>query len=516
MGLFLSDLLGTLAGRFRMSKDGAQLKDDSGGVAIRDNADSTYANFRAAELKGSSLVLTPSGGARQFVKQETAGGAVTVEAIMSDEIAAPLNTASLILGEGLKKAYVTDTSLTWMLNRPDLTCLRMSIHATDPNPMPGATGDYIYIHPFNGNQVSLWDATNSAWIPRVVSSPIQAYINSATIIPYKPYDVFVFWTGSIVSYHLVQWRNDYVWQAITASTNTTTPVLTVGSGHGFAVGDLVSIRNSSVSGMNHKIFRVTATASTTITLGRTDGSALLAAPGSTNIGGTVCKIINHGRDSSLAAITITDGVPTLSTSIDANGKQYKYIGTVMTGLDPSKFVDTMHEPGIWNYWNQINRPIYWTDKAEYTADPNNWLVDTTNDTPTNWRAAGNRYSQRLWLLQGIDHRGKVDIRKDLVVALPLVVSSWLRVAFKLDAVSNPTPGNTDTSAKIAWLYNETPSGNPAAAPQGGTEYTYPLPAGFHFLQLMEKMVGAGTSDATVYEYWGSGQIDSAIYGYTER
>jgi hypothetical protein len=93
------------------------------------------------------------------------------------------------------------TSGSLLLSLPSIANVRISGDANDAIADTGST-TVIYIHPYNGNLVSLYDGTN--WIPRSFSkfSYDVTGLSSGTMC-----DMFLYWNGTSVAASVVAWTN---------------------------------------------------------------------------------------------------------------------------------------------------------------------------------------------------------------------------------------------------------------------------------------------------------------------
>lgn len=80
---------------------------------------------------------------------------------------------------------------------------RLSIHATDA--LSGGSGGSIYLHPYNGNRVGLFNTTDQRWILHEVTSPIL--FNIGTCTDNLPYDLFLYLDSGSLVLEKVAWTD---------------------------------------------------------------------------------------------------------------------------------------------------------------------------------------------------------------------------------------------------------------------------------------------------------------------
>lgn len=84
---------------------------------------------------------------------------------------------------------------------------RLSLATGDPAPVADqAAKSVVYLTPFLGNRIAIYDTTNSVWVLRTTT---EISITLSSLTSGKPYDVFAYWTGSAVALELsAAWTND--------------------------------------------------------------------------------------------------------------------------------------------------------------------------------------------------------------------------------------------------------------------------------------------------------------------
>ena len=89
-------------------------------------------------------------------------------------------------------------------------CGRLSASATEPlwtGNIIGATS--VYLHPWQGNVIELYDSDRANWVTRRMDGPIQ-HVISGTFTGTAPFDVFAYWneTTEAVALEAVLWAGD--------------------------------------------------------------------------------------------------------------------------------------------------------------------------------------------------------------------------------------------------------------------------------------------------------------------
>jgi hypothetical protein len=77
---------------------------------------------------------------------------------------------------------------------------RISVNV-EPIPSAGGTSGSLFLHPFKGNSIALWDG--SAWTPRAFASQSLSLSTPSG----NCYDVFAAWNGSAVVMEILAWAN---------------------------------------------------------------------------------------------------------------------------------------------------------------------------------------------------------------------------------------------------------------------------------------------------------------------
>ena len=97
-------------------------------------------------------------------------------------------TVGSVLGAG---SQANDFRLTGASGTPVMTTDSTSIST-------------LYLSPYSGNRISLYDTTNSKWVLRQSAEVSLAVTGRTTDLPF---DVFAYWTGSAVALEFLNWTN---------------------------------------------------------------------------------------------------------------------------------------------------------------------------------------------------------------------------------------------------------------------------------------------------------------------
>lgn len=479
----LWDLIGITANSWRVGLAGFLLKNNGGNAEIKNLADNAYKDLDAANITARTALKILLGSYTASITHAiTANRAYTLPNI-SGEI-------------------VNDATT------PDVCNVRIQIANGDA---PQGTSSNLQIVALNDGYIKLWDTTVNDWVRRKWTS-VTNYTASSFVsqTPFVPIDVFLYWNGSAITLFTKEWQPAIYSKSVTNITNASPPVVTVGSGHLFSVNDIVVLQGvtGGAAGLSDQMYRIIATASTTVTLGTLDGSNV-AAPGGTSTNGTL-YIINYVTSRFSLSLTTKDGRAVYD---NGSGNYYRHIGTIAYGAVKDQFVDSAQFPFIWNRYNQRMRWVSTIDTNDNTVT---WTASTTNQTPTNARAAGNRYNDRVWLLFG-DANQYIDCEVGFHVLAPSNVSNTS--AYNLFLALNNL-GNFATSND----YGERMELNLAVnASAGATSVDYigrmmyaPFRrhvayAGLNWLQPMEFIYNSGTNTWMVYKNFKSVVVNSYFY-----
>ena len=462
---------------------GVNLKNNSAALEVRNAADSAYADVDGAAITGNTSLRIRLG---TFL-------ATLTHAINADRTF----TLPNISGE-----IVVDATT------PDVCNVRLQLADGDA---PQGTSSNMQIVALNDGYIKLWDTTVGDWVRRKWTSVTNYTASSFTAqAPFVPIDVFLYWNGSSIVLFTKEWQPAIYSKAVTNITNATPPVLTVGIGHLFSLNDVVVLQDvtGGAAGITDQMYRIIATTSTTVTLGNLDGTNV-SAPGGTSTNGTL-YIVNYVTTRSSLTLSTKDGRPVYD---NGSGNYYRHIGTIAYGAAKNVFMDTAQFPFIWNRYNQRLR---WVSTINDDDTSITWTANTTNQTPTNARAIGNRYNDRIWILVG-DANQYIDCEVGLHVTAPANVSNIS--AYSLYIALNSL-GNYVTSQNFGERMEVNLAVNASA---GATSVDYigrmmyaPFRRhlqyrGMNWLQAMEFIYNSGTNNWTVYKNFKSVVVNNYYY-----
>jgi hypothetical protein len=300
----------------------------------------------------------------------------------------------------------------------------------------------IYFTPYQGSQISLYDGTR--W-------KLYNFTELTLTVPstlFKVFDIFVYDNGGTLTLEAVDWNQST--GSITGATNATPIVLTVASGHGLSVGDLIGV--ASVGGNtapNGKVWRVSATAATTVTLEGSVGN------GAYTSGGTWYKVPNTRA----TALTTQDGI-----YVKTSATTRRYLGTAMTTGTSGQAEDSGSKRYLWNYYNRVQRPMLVIDTT------NTWSYSTSA-----YRATNNRIDNRIQIIVGVS--------EDLTCAVAIGANnagSGSAVVFGV--------GIDTSTANSAQLMSDSSSlglASGGGTPSSVSTYRGYIATGYHFLQWVE-------------------------------
>lgn len=133
-----------------------------------------------------------------------------------------------------------------------------------------------------------------------------------------------------------------------------------------------------------------------------------------------------------------------------------YLGTVRnTGGVGNQFVDEPKRRFVYNAWNQVAKPLRWTDPTE------TWTYNSTT-----WRPWNNSLANRIEVVAGVNR--VLDASFDGLIEIPNLASIALAIA--LDSPTNPT--------QSVFL-------NTVGLSQPNLRHANEISAGYHYLQAFE-------------------------------
>lgn len=98
---------------------------------------------------------------------------------------------------------VENTVNTVVAGIPTQMNIRMSLSPTDPDPIGDITSTNLYVHPYNGNIVTLWNPALNRWDARPLLAPLEVNLALAGAqTPSQNYDVFLFFDNQISNFRV--------------------------------------------------------------------------------------------------------------------------------------------------------------------------------------------------------------------------------------------------------------------------------------------------------------------------
>lgn len=222
---------------------------------------------------------------------------------------------------------------------------RLSLSSSDPAPNSDTNASTIYLLPFFGNRISLWDTTDSVWKYGEIDDANLPTLSIPTSSYYTIYDVFLSGTVSSPTLTATAWNTNS--KTITNITAGYSPTVTTSAAHGFATGEAVAIRSvgGTMSALNDCFFQVTVVSSTTFTLDYVDTTGL------TFSGTPLVYNLNVTRATNLTRVTTHCYVH----SLDPNKR---YLGSFFTRGTSGSCSDTAVNRNLFNLYNKVDKDIY--------------------------------------------------------------------------------------------------------------------------------------------------------------
>jgi hypothetical protein len=330
---------------------------------------------------------------------------------------------------------------------------RLTLSSGTPVPSSDiAAASTLYLTPFRGNQLTLFNGTNWA-----LYNFSEISLSLSGLQANTAFDIFAYDNAGAVTLEAVAWNSPANGSITSISTAR---VVTVAS-HTLATGQLVSIGGNAQSA-NNGLWRVGTTTTTTFQLLNLDGTTP-AALGSAGAGGTWQRADqNTGR---LISLAVQDGVYVKSGALSR-----RYLGTIRTTEVTGQSEDSKSRRFVWNLYNAVPRFLKANDTTQL------WTYATTA-----WRPANN--NRQI----GVDE-------VELVIGLDWALVQAFYDSTLYFTAAGPTVGigldNTAANNSVTNSYHSLASSYiPAQAKYIG----FPG-AGYHYLQALE--------------YGGSG----AVYG----
>lgn len=230
------------------------------------------------------------------------------------------------------KLFVNGTS-------PFKDVFQARLTGTSGDPTPDAAGSgltSLYLTPFGGDQIALYDGTN--WLLHTIT---EISLSISSLAGNSTFDMFVYNNAGTLTLQQVQWK------FVTASNNPspgTSVTFNVSDTSGVSVGDWIGIRR----GLTSEIARVDSiVASTSVTVRRLVNTYVTAPD-------------LHYPRTRATAIALQNNIPVKSGD---TGK--RYVGTFFTNAAGAT-EDSSQYRLIANYYNRVQRSIRLSENTVHT------------------------------------------------------------------------------------------------------------------------------------------------------
>lgn len=237
----------------------------------------------------------------------------------------------------------------------------------------------IYLTPFRGNRVALYDGTRHN-----LYALSEISLSVAALTP-GVYDLWLIDSGGLALESLAWTASAGSTGSITGATNAT-PISVTSTSHGLATDTLVFISGVGGNTAANGYFRVTNTGANTFTLQNLAGTNV-AGSGTYTSGGTWWRVDNNTTYTRATALTTQDGV------LYKNGAlTRRYVGTIFI-QQTGKLDDGVTNRFVWNYYNRAFRDM---------------LVEQTNShtyATGTWRVFNNDFNNQLQFVVGVVEDG---------------------------------------------------------------------------------------------------------------
>lgn len=324
----------------------------------------------------------------------------------------------------------------------------------------------LYLHPYKGTRMALYDTSNSVWVVR--SMPATYGTITIPNTKYRLFDMFAYWDSgtSSIKVETVNWNQPYS-GSVTGATNATPIVvsqadynLTDTSWVGLMVGFTTLGGNTA---LNNNIWTITAvsTVNETITLGGSVGNGAYTSGGN-------WFIIDNTRATALA---LQNGV--LVKSGDASRR---YIGTAMTDYDGTIPVGYNGKFFLWNLYNRVQN----VNTVIETTDT--WTYSTAT-----WRLANRNIANRIQTVTGTDFN---NLTSTLLNRYRVLTSAWNTGGNKVAVAINRDDITPSSIGGVSHLFGTGASGGWSAMV---AEYYGEGLAGYHYYAWLENSQAAGTT-----------------------
>ena len=240
---------------------------------------------------------------------------------------------------------------------------RLSLSSTNPASYSDLTGNTVYLVPYLGNRIGLFDGTNWNTYSFSAASPPSVPIPGAL---FSIYDVFAKYTGGAVTLYATNWAASQQTAAINNVNNALPGVVTTNAAHGFNNNDYIGLSGMSGGSANAmgNFYVIGGVAATTFQL---TGNY----PGAASTGGTAYKI----PISRNVALQLQDGVWVNSADVTQ-----RYLGTVAT-LGNTYIADTNVNRNVFNYYNRVQRGLLYDTPSGLTP----WGINMWREWNDNMR-----------------------------------------------------------------------------------------------------------------------------------
>lgn len=201
----------------------------------------------------------------------------------------------------------------------------------------------IYLTPYRGNIVELWDDINLEWVPVLFSEitiPVPNHTN-------RCFDIFAYLNAGVVAIETVDWNAPST-GVITAATNAT-PISITSAGHGLSDDMLVTITGATGNTAANGTWRIDVIDVNTFTLKNLDNTN---SSGNGVFSGTANWERADQNTSRATAITLEDG-----RYVKSGDKTRLLLGTGRTGTTAGRLTDGESRRRLSNVYNRVARTL---------------------------------------------------------------------------------------------------------------------------------------------------------------
>lgn len=412
--------------------------------------------FSAAVGSGHTTyyVITNRDAASEYeVGYGTMSGSTTL--VRTSVIASSNANAAVNFSAGTKDVFVAGTAESSPLPDPGLTEARLTLTTDVPVTSADVTSGNVYLTPFKGNRISLYEG--SRWRTFPFSEVYESVANFRTT-------------------HATPTGNTTSGSAVVTNVSSTTglypgePV----SGTGIATGSVVV----SVDSSSQITLSANATSSET-------GTSLIIYHANYDVfaylsSGSVAQSFTAWTNNTTRATDLArqDGVYVLSGSANK-----KYVGTVRLSSN-TEVTDSVTKRFLWNYYNQRTRTL-----AKYETT-NYWTYATLN-----WRYLNGSSANRVEFVLGLDEH-------PVTFRVLLTLNGYVSAGIGLDVNAPTSPPGL-----LSYISN-------AGGTAGAEAFYHDFPGvGYHYLAVLEwaaastTVYGTHTADGdTIARSGGQGHL----------